>query len=74
MTSLVFGVLAITALVIITMALSATKTGAGLVQGFLAVAILGVLLRNTSGVQSAIHTLQEMAISTTGKQTSSGGN
>lgn len=65
------GALAIVAFVIIAMALSANSTVAKFVQLMIAAVILGVLLRDTSGVQQAITNMQNLALSTTGKQTTS---
>lgn len=65
------GALAIVAFVIIAMALSANNTVAKFVQLMIAAVILGVLLRDTSGVREAITNMQNLALSTTGKQATS---
>lgn len=69
MNTLVFQVLAIAGIVIVAMALSANSTGARIVQWGLAIAIIGVLLRNQTDFRSSWEGLTHKAISATGKQT-----
>lgn len=70
MNNLVFGALALVGIVIVAMALSANSTGAKIVQWGLAIAIIGVLLRNHSEFQSSWSNLTNKAIGVTGKQAS----
>lgn len=70
MSTLVFEVLAIVGIVIVAMALSANSTGARIIQWGLAIAILGVLLRNHSDFESAWGALTKRAIGVTGKSSS----
>lgn len=68
---LIFGVLAITGIVIVAMALSANQTGAKLVQAGLAIAILGVLLRQRSDFLAAWNHITSKAIGVTQTEASS---
>jgi len=70
MSNLLFGALALVGIIIVAMALSANSTGAKIIQFGLAIAILGVLLRNRSGFVTAWNKVTELAIGTTGQQTS----
>jgi hypothetical protein len=71
MNNFVFGALAVVGIVIVAMALSANSAGAKIVQWGLAIAIIGVLLRNHSEFQTAWGNVTKLAIGTTGKQASS---
>ena len=75
MTQFVFGALALVGIVIVAMALSANKTGAWIVQWGLAIAIIALLVRGTSGGENAFVSawtnVQKMAIGLTGEQVSS---
>lgn len=53
-------ILAIVAVVILALALSATKNGATLVQGGLVVAIVAVVLKNQNAVEDAARNLAGM--------------
>jgi len=73
--NLLFGALALVAIVIIAMALSGVnKSLATIIQGGLVIAIIAVLVRD-SGNQNvfvgALNNITKLAVSTSGKQTSS---
>lgn len=74
MNDVVRAILAFIGITIIALALSANKDGARLVQGGIVIAILVVVLRNSTTIQSSLSDLQR-AITTTPKTTgSAGGN
>lgn len=74
MNDVVRAILAFIGITIIALALSANKDGARLVQGGIVIAILVVVLRNSTAIQSSLSDLQR-AITTTPKTTgSAGGN
>lgn len=68
---LIFGVLAIAGVVIVAMAVSANETGAKIIQWGLAIAILGVLLRQRDEFFNAWNNLTHKAIGITQQQASS---
>jgi hypothetical protein len=75
MSNLLFGALAITAIVIIAMALSGVnKSVALIIQAGLVIAIIAVLLRdagNQNVFVGAIQNITKLAVSTSGKQQAS---
>lgn len=74
MNDVVRAILAFIGITIIALAFSANKDGARLVQGGIVIAILVVVLRNSTTIQSSLSDLQR-AVTTTPKATgSSGGN
>lgn len=68
---LIFGVLAIAGVVIVAMAISANETGAKIIQWGLAIAILGVLLRQRDEFFNAWNNVTHKAIGITQQQAGS---
>jgi hypothetical protein len=74
MTDLVRAIIAFIVIAIIALAVSANKDGAKLVQAGIIIAIVVVVLRNSSTIQTSIRGLTNAVTTTPKPSSSSGGN
>lgn len=74
MNNLAAQLLAIIAFIVLAMALSATSTGAKVVQAGLFVIILAVLLRNSTAIQNATKNVSGLVTQPLAQSPSTGGN